>query len=738
MTKTQKHLFTFSLVYLFTFSFALADNQKIEIESGTNKFKDLVFAVPSGSQHTGELVVHNKGNEDVDVVLFIAPDKEASLVESMKAKKGNDLFFKTLFYFDAPPEKYKELLKNNNGEITALCDKYEDSDDKALKKWCEGDRSTTMTIGAGESKRVPFTVNISSDSNNHQAYVTAVLEDKYDDKVLAQEKLTYKIPVKELEIDKVKFESFSFKRSFSLMNVFSWWKAGKREEHVAEFVVSNNDSLDVNHEVFIKMGSGEENIYKLNVTTDSGKTETYNINVPMPWFGKVEIVGGIRVGEGEKVHEFTSEKIKYFIIPVREIILVLLVMTGLLILMWKKKEGLNNVIGGSSWVKYRIKQGENIMSIAYRYGTSWKALVYKNNIKPPYTLIVGNVIMVPPRPKKVFKNTFMQNKNNLDNLMDDREVRKKSFSNSNGVKIDVKGETSEHTTQMPEKSHSEKRTVNGMGVKQSSGSESTEASMVQRQEHSENRRVQRNGVRNERRQHFANGRERRNIDIKWMHEDDETFSEAMQDEVKAINFKIKIFILVILVLIGLVTWWFLNYGVEDESPRSTASINDLLNTDSEENEEDNKEQSESGDDGQQTEDDNADNEGGSNNEADEEDNDDSSDQEGESENVETDDSVSGAIKKPAEISVQVLNGGAKPGIAGDLTNIFKNKLYTTKSATNANNNVDGVMVYYKSGLSKEATVLSKTIPQVYGSSTLEESDDVARKYGVDVIVVVGK
>ncbi len=212
MSKTQKHflkIFSITILIFFIINIKIvsAENEKIEIKSGTNKFKDLIFSVPPNSEHTGELIVENKGEEDIDVVLFIANDEKTTLVEAMNAKEGKDLFFNTLFYFDAPPEKYQNILKKNGGEITVLCEEYSDNNDKALKKWCEGDRSTTVTIKAGESEHVPFTVKFLPNVVEHNAYVTAVLEDRYDNKVLDQKKLTYKFPVEKIDVNKVKLES---------------------------------------------------------------------------------------------------------------------------------------------------------------------------------------------------------------------------------------------------------------------------------------------------------------------------------------------------------------------------------------------------------------------------------------------------------------------------------------------------------------------------------------------------
>ncbi|MCK4635651.1 MAG: LytR C-terminal domain-containing protein [Candidatus Moranbacteria bacterium] len=735
MFKIQKYLSNTFIIFLFIFcllnnNFALAENEKIEIKSGTNKFKDLIFSVSPDSQHTGELIVHNKSEDDIDIVLFIAPDEKTTLVETMKAKEGNDLFFNTLFYFDAPPEKYQNLLKDNGGNITILCDENKANndkafDDKALKKWCEGDRSTTLTVKAGTSEHIPFTIKISQDAQNHQAYVTAVLEDKYDDKVLAQEKLIYQIPVEKVEVGEVKFESFTFKRSFSLFNIIPWWKAGRREEHLAEFVVDGDDNLEVSHQTFVKVKSSDkEKFYKLDVITKAGESNIYNIKVLMPWFGKVEILGGIKMGEGEKVQEFVSEKITYFIIPVREIIAVLLILSFALIMMWRKKEDLSNVVGGISWVKYKIKQNDNIMSVSYRYGISWKELIYKNKINPPYTLISGNVIMVPPRPKKVFKNTFMQNKNYFEN-QGKKSVQKKSFLNQ--IKVNVKGEDGKNVSQMAEQNISERKSVNN---RESNFRDSTKSSTVRSTENLNREKSSRNIDLRNQQQSVNGGVPKRGMDIRWMHEDDDAFDDAMQDEVRAINFKIKIFIVVIIGLLGLVAWWFYQYGMSNELSTNKSSINDLLASDNQEetdNETDNEVEKEV-DENEKT------------NENDDQSNVDSNNPDSESVEDDNDKAESDAndLVIPSEISVQVLNGGAKSGIAGDLTNIFKNKNYQIKTAANANNNVAGVVVYYKSGLDKEVMVLAKNISSGYGEVRLEESDDVAKKYGVDVIVVVGK
>jgi len=48
------------------------------------------------------------------------------------------------------------------------------------------------------------------------------------------------------------------------------------------------------------------------------------------------------------------------------------------------------------WTSYRVKEGENINSIAKKFGVSWKLIVKANKLKPPYELKSGQKIKTPP------------------------------------------------------------------------------------------------------------------------------------------------------------------------------------------------------------------------------------------------------------------------------------------------------------------------------------------------------
>lgn len=42
--------------------------------------------------------------------------------------------------------------------------------------------------------------------------------------------------------------------------------------------------------------------------------------------------------------------------------------------------------------QYKVQRGDTLYSIAFRYGWDWKALAARNNISPPYTIRVGQII----------------------------------------------------------------------------------------------------------------------------------------------------------------------------------------------------------------------------------------------------------------------------------------------------------------------------------------------------------
>jgi cytoskeletal protein RodZ len=170
----------------------------------------------------------------------------------------------------------------------------------------------------------------------------------------------------------------------------------------------------------------------------------------------------------------------------------------------------------------------------------------------------------------------------------------------------------------------------------------------------------------------------------------------------------------IILLVGSCAWWaFAWYSSSKETPE-TVSVEELIE-DSPEVIDDNNVNDNSEQESQNNEQENSENE----------------DKE-ESQEVEVNQ------LKPEELTIQVLNAGAPAGVAGSVTAKYKDANYKTNDATNAQNNHEGVVIYYavdkKEGLTDVVEVLGDT----YGTPKQEESDEVTKKYDADFVVVIGK
>jgi len=52
------------------------------------------------------------------------------------------------------------------------------------------------------------------------------------------------------------------------------------------------------------------------------------------------------------------------------------------------------------WQEYKIDSGDNTITLSGTYNISWERLVKVNNIKSPYALTPGSIILVPPQPSQ--------------------------------------------------------------------------------------------------------------------------------------------------------------------------------------------------------------------------------------------------------------------------------------------------------------------------------------------------
>ena len=102
-----------------------------------------------------------------------------------------------------------------------------------------------------------------------------------------------------------------------------------------------------------------------------------------------------------------------------------------------------------------------------------------------------------------------------------------------------------------------------------------------------------------------------------------------------------------------------------------------------------------------------------------------------------------AVKQPADLRVIVLNGGARAGSAGTMSNTLKQKNYTNQATASnwSGRNQKGNTVVCRAGLDREATALATTVgggtPVPTAAWPTPPPPDTDGPPPVDCVVVVG-
>ena len=95
-------------------------------------------------------------------------------------------------------------------------------------------------------------------------------------------------------------------------------------------------------------------------------------------------------------------------------------------------------------------------------------------------------------------------------------------------------------------------------------------------------------------------------------------------------------------------------------------------------------------------------------------------------------------KKPAEISVKILNGGAVAGSAAKIKDILTNKGYSKTEAQNAKeNNHEGLVVYHAGTLEAEAGAVRELLKANYPKAEIKPASSVEEKMA-DIVIILGK
>lgn len=113
------------------------------------------------------------------------------------------------------------------------------------------------------------------------------------------------------------------------------------------------------------------------------------------------------VSSGEPLIQLTATTERFFMFPSTKgllieigVLLCIVIVSVLLCVSYKRKQWIVR-----TWVKHTVEKKQDINSLAKTYAVSWKVLAKANHLKPPYTIAVGDTIIVPPDHKEASTKT---------------------------------------------------------------------------------------------------------------------------------------------------------------------------------------------------------------------------------------------------------------------------------------------------------------------------------------------
>jgi nucleoid-associated protein YgaU len=279
---------------------------------------------------------------------------------------------------------------------------------KGVGTWASLEQ-TTVTVPAGSSVDVPFTILVPNkvDTGEHNGCIT--IQDKSVTQTPSSGvtlgfrsaiRMVVKVPGD--IVKKVDFVSVVAKASDNA--------------YVVTPTVENNGNVSLD----IDIEAGFQSLFGSTVT--SSKRSTYpilsnsqakwNVTVDAPYWGgwyrayataHYNDDVSIGIGEaGEKNKRIQGVSSVMFVAPAPSALLIEILLLGIIIgigyfVTRRRNEA---KIANLHWVEYRTKSNDTLNSIAKKHNVSWKLLARVNKLRAPYEIEPGMPLKIPPSSKR--------------------------------------------------------------------------------------------------------------------------------------------------------------------------------------------------------------------------------------------------------------------------------------------------------------------------------------------------
>jgi LysM repeat protein len=712
----KKRIFTFFVLFIATFFshdvFAVVEEDITIVINGQEIATD-VFDGALGSTYNGAIVL--TATDETGEITIRTQISDESMHQNLLDVR---------FYNSELDAELQKKLDDNNGDIVTFCRRITDE----TSEWCEGSNEITVKRVADESVRIPMTIHVPDDAKDHSIEFLVSSGDVSGQGVVTKE-VMFRVPDK--NIAEVILKDLRMERAFGIMDIGAWLASGMKDEYSVRGTIENvgTEDVDCSFVVYVRsLWTDEVMTFEEHYDSKAGETQEKEVSVTMPRFGKVEIVGSVQfddVNGDEK--ESRSEAVTVMVWP----ILLLMGVVGICcfciicvllykyirknMFRFKKNKKKKDHYTGS----YVVKDTDNIISIAQMYNVPWKELAQRNNIEPPYILISGESITVPGDDDA--NNGDHKEKEEKEIVQEDPQEKDPDHENDHEETIPSVHKNNMRSDLDPQREPTIS-TDHDLAMKNSSVNASTlkpqpkKTSVTESMPQSKKRKISYAAPQNMLTRPSSEPTLRA-IDIEWMRDDEEIYSEEMEQQQKKTN--IRFFAMMgIGGIVIIAAMWFVGGWVLQQYQKDTVSVEELIQlTDTE--------------DSVMVDQDEYANHGNENSDEDQNIEEDNNDGESAPEEVVAN------IVEPSEITMLVLNGGAQTGAAGTVSQIFTEKGYDVKDPQNAQNAYSDVTVYYATSAKDHAEKIISDISAQYGEQTLEESNDVVQRYDVDIVIVLG-
>jgi hypothetical protein len=265
---------------------------------------------------------------------------------------------------------------------------------------------TEITLDSLQSEVVPFTINIPQNASIGEHNGCIIIQEKKESSNEPGVNLTFRSGIRVALLipgditRKIEIEGFEVLQKDNGLRILR-----------PKVKNLGNVSIDTNVQVKTDYFFGR-NYFKAGgqYPVLRGETSDWNFELEKPYWGGFyksyftaeydeNKEAGVGTTSGKNLTKLQSPETWFFVFPtLPALIIELLVLLAFVTLIFFLLRALRKRMQVKrNWVDYTVSSGENVNSLAEKYGINWKTLAGANKLKPPYSLTQGQVIKVPPK-----------------------------------------------------------------------------------------------------------------------------------------------------------------------------------------------------------------------------------------------------------------------------------------------------------------------------------------------------